>query len=169
MVEAMSGKKKDKKGGMISTNHTVADNRKARFDYEMIESFEAGIALRGTEVKALRLGHANIVESYVGPKDGELWIFNLNIPEYQQAGAHLQHEPARPRKLLLHKREIDKLIGAVSREGMSIIANRIFFNDKGRVKLDISLAKGKKLHDKRETEKQRDWNRQKQRLLRQRD
>ncbi|MDH5723729.1 MAG: SsrA-binding protein SmpB [Alphaproteobacteria bacterium] len=159
-------KKKDKKPSMISTDKVVADNRKARFDYEFIEEFEAGIMLKGTEVKSLRLGHCNIVESYVGPKDGEIWIFNLNIPEYQQASPKLQHEPARPRKLLLHKREIDKLLGSVSRQGMTLVAKKIYFDSRGRVKLQIALAKGKKLHDKRETEKKRDWSKQKQRLLR---
>ncbi len=158
-------KKKDKKSGMISTNQTVTDNRQARHEYELLDSFEAGIMLRGTEVKSLRLGQCNIKESYVGPKDGEIWIFNMNIPVYTQAGPHLQHEPQRPRKLLLHKREVNKLLGAVSREGMTIVANRIYFNDHGKAKLEISLAKGKKLHDKREADKKRDWNKQKQRLL----
>ncbi|MCB1783249.1 MAG: SsrA-binding protein SmpB [Alphaproteobacteria bacterium] len=161
----MAGKKKDKKG-MISTAQVVGDNRKARFDYELIETFEAGIMLRGTEVKSLRLGQCSIKESYVGPKAGEIWLFNANIPEYQQAGAHLQHEPARPRKLLLHKREVNRLLGAVSREGMTMVATKLYFNDKGKVKIEIALAKGKKLHDKRETEKARDWGKQKQRLLR---
>lgn len=163
----MSAKKK-KKSGMISTNQTVADNRKVRFDYEIVETFQAGIMLRGTEVKSLRLGQCSIKESYVGPKDGDIWIFNMNIPEYQQAGHHLQHEPARPRKLLLHKREIHKLLGAVTREGMTIMANRLYFDERGLAKLEISTAKGKKLHDKRETEKERDWNKQKQRLLKER-
>ncbi|MFP4097579.1 MAG: SsrA-binding protein SmpB [Alphaproteobacteria bacterium] len=150
---------------MISTSQTVGDNKKARFDYELHDHFEAGIMLKGTEVKSLRLGQCSIKESYVGPKDGELWLFNANIPEYQQAGAHLQHDPKRPRKLLLHKREINKLIGSVSREGMSIVATRLYFDARGKVKLEIALAKGKKLHDKRETQKKRDWNKQKQRLL----
>ena len=161
----MAGKKKDKKG-MISTAQVVGDNRKARFDYELIETFEAGIMLRGTEVKSLRLGQCSIKESYVGPKAGEIWLFNANIPEYQQAGAHLQHEPARPRKLLLHKREVNRLLGAVSREGMTMVATKLYFNDKGKVKIEIALAKGKKLHDKSKTKKARDWGKQKQRLLR---
>jgi SsrA-binding protein len=125
--------------------------------------------LSGTEVKSLRRGQCNIKESFVGPKAGEIWIFNLNIPEYQQAGKHLQHEPARPRKLLLHKKQVDQLLGGVTREGLTIVATKIYFNGKGRVKLEISLAKGKKLHDKRETQKQRDWGKQKQRLLRTRN
>lgn len=157
--------KKKKKSGMISTNQTVADNRKVRFDYEVIETFDAGIMLRGTEVKSLRLGQGSIRESYVGPKDGDIWIFNMNIPEYQQASQHFQHEPARPRKLLLHRREINKLLGAVAKEGMTIVANRLYFDERGMVKIEISTAKGKKLHDKRETEKERDWNKQKQRVF----
>ena len=157
--------KKNKKTGMISTNQSVADNRAARFRYELLDRFEAGIALKGTEVKSLRLGQCSIKESYVGPKGGEIWLFNANIPEYQQAGSHLQHDPKRPRKLLLHKREINKLMGAVNKEGMSIIATRLYFDKRGRAKLEIALGKGKKTHDKRETVKTRDWNRQKQRLL----
>ncbi len=162
-------KKKINKSGMISTDQTVADNRKARFDYELQDSFEAGIMLKGTEVKSLRLSQCSIKESYVGPKDGDIWIFNANIAVYSQAGEHLQHNPTRPRKLLLHKREINKIMGCVSREGMTIVANRIYFDKNGRVKLEISLAKGKKAHDKRETEKKRDWGKQKQRLLKTRD
>ena len=165
----MTKKKDGKKKGWISTDTVVAENRQARFDYEFVENFEAGIMLSGTEVKSLRLGQCSIKESFIGPKGGEVWIFNLNIPEYQQAGKHLQHEPARPRKLLLHKQQVNQLLGAVTREGMTIVARKLYFNAKGRVKLDIALAKGKKLHDKRETEKNRDWGRQKQRLLRSRD
>ena len=159
-------KKKDKKSGLISTSQTIADNRKARFDYEILDTFEAGIMLKGTEVKSLRLGQCSIKESYVGPKDGEIWIFNANISEYSQAGTHLQHNPTRPRKLLLHKREVHKIMGAVARQGMTVIATKIYFDKRGKVKLEIALAKGKQLHDKRETEKKRDWGKQKQRLLR---
>lgn len=158
-------KAKSKKPGMLTTDVTIADNRSARFEYEFIESFEAGLMLTGTEVKSLRLGQCSIKESFVGPKAGEIWIFNLNIPEYQQAGKHLQHESTRPRKLLLHKKQVNQLLGAVTREGLTIIARRLYFNAKGRAKLEIALAKGKKLHDKRETQKQRDWGKQKQRLL----
>ncbi len=157
--------KKKKKSGMISTSQSVADNKKARFDYELHDEFTAGIMLKGTEVKSLRLGQCSIKESYVGPKNGDIWLFNANIPEYQQAGAHLQHDPKRPRKLLLHKREINKLMGAVAKEGMSIVATKLFFDERGKVKLDIALARGKKMHDKRESEKKRDWGKQKQRLL----
>ncbi|MCK5373699.1 MAG: SsrA-binding protein SmpB [Alphaproteobacteria bacterium] len=158
-------KKKDRKSGMISTNQSVADNKKARFDYELHDRFEAGIMLTGTEVKSLRLGQCSIKESYVGPKNGELWLFNANIPEYQQAGHNSQHEPKRTRKLLLNKREINRLMGSVAKEGMSIVATNLYFDKHGRAKLSIALAKGKKTHDKRETEKKRDWDKQKQRLL----
>lgn len=161
-------KKKKTSSGMISTDQVVADNRKARFDYEIHDTFEAGIMLKGTEVKSLRLSQCSIKESYVGPQNGDIWLFNANISEYQQAGPKMQHDPKRPRKLLLHKREINKLLGSVSREGMSIVANKIYFDKNGRVKIEIALAKGKKLHDKRETEKKRDWGKQKQRLLKER-
>ena len=162
-------KKTKKPTGMISTNQTVADNKKARFDFEIGDTFEAGIMLVGTEVKSLRMRQGSIKESYVGPKDGDIWLFNANIPEYQQAGNRGQHEPTRPRKLLLHKREINKILGAISREGMTVVAKRLYFDERGRAKIEISLAKGKKLHDKRQTEKNRDWGKQKQRLLKTRD
>ena len=145
---------------------TVADNRKARFNYEIGEKFEAGIALTGSEVKSLRSGKAAIAESYADTRRGEIWLINSNIPEYLQA-SRFNHTPKRPRKLLLHQRQINKLIGAVEREGMTVVPLKIYFNDKGRAKVEIALAKGKKLHDKRETEKKRDWDREKGRLLRQ--
>ena len=155
---------------MISINETVAVNRRARFDYEISDVYEAGLMLHGTEVKSLRLGQASIAEAYIGPgreaESGALFIFNANIPEYQQAGAHLQHEPKRIRKLLLKKREIDKLLGSIQREGYTIVPLKLFFNGRGLAKLEIGLGKGKKLHDKRETQKNRDWTREKQRLLR---
>ena len=144
----------------------VADNRKARFHYAIGETFEAGIALTGSEVKSLRTGKANIAESYASTRDGEMWLLNSNISEYKQAG-RFNHAPKRPRKLLLHKRQINKLIGAVEREGMTVVPLKLYFNDKGRAKIEIALAKGKKLHDKRETEKKRDWEREKGRLMRQ--
>lgn len=158
-------KKKDKKSGMISTNHTVADNRKAFFDYFIEEKYEAGIMLTGTEVKSLRLGQCSLKESHVGPHQGVLSLINCHIPEYQQAGRHLQHEPRRIRKLLLHKREMNKLYGSVNREGYTIMPLRLYFDARGMVKLEIGLAKGKKLHDKRDTEKNRDWQRDKSRLM----
>ena len=147
-------------------SRTVAENRKARFHYEIGEKFEAGIALTGSEVKSLRSGKAAIAESYADTRGGELWLVNSNITEYLQAG-RFNHAPKRPRKLLLHKRQISKLIGAVEREGMTLVPLKLYFNEKGRAKVEIALAKGKKLHDKRETEKKRDGDREKGRLLRQ--
>jgi SsrA-binding protein len=144
---------------------TVADNRKARFHYAIGETFEAGIALTGTEVKSLREGKATIGESYAGEMGGDLYLFNAYVPEYLQAN-RFNHETRRPRKLLLHKRQINKLLGAVQREGYTLVPLRIYFNPRGRAKVEIALARGKKLHDKRETEKQRTWNREKARLMR---
>jgi SsrA-binding protein len=143
----------------------IADNRKARFNYEIGEVVEAGIALTGTEVKSLRSGRASIAESYADAKNGEVWLVNANIPEYLQA-SRFNHAPKRPRKLLLHKRQIHKLAAAVEREGMTIVPLRLFFNEKGRAKIDIALGRGKKLHDKRETEKKRSWDRERGRLMR---
>ncbi len=143
----------------------VADNRKARFNYEIGETFEAGIELKGTEVKSLRAGKAAIGESYAGEYGGEMFLVNAYIPEYLQAN-QFNHETKRPRKLLLHKRQVNKLIGAVQREGMTVVPLKIYFNERGRAKVEIALARGKKLHDKRETEKKRDWGREKARLMR---
>ena len=143
----------------------IAENRKARFNYEIGEVVEAGIALTGTEVKSLRQGKATIAESYADAKGGEIWLVNANIPEYLQA-SRFNHAPKRPRKLLLHRRQIDKLAAAVDREGMTIIPLKMFFNDKGRAKIEIALGRGKKLHDKRETEKKRSWDRERGRLMR---
>jgi SsrA-binding protein len=148
-----------------SPNRVVADNRKARFHYEITDTLEAGIALTGTEVKSLRLGKATIGEAYAGPSGEELFLFNAYIPEYLQAN-RFNHEVRRPRRLLLHKRQIDKLIGATQREGYTIIPLKVYFNERGRAKVEIGLGRGKKLHDKRETEKQRDWDREKSRLMR---
>jgi SsrA-binding protein len=144
----------------------AADNRRARFNYEIGETFEAGIMLTGTEVKSLRTGKATIAESYASvDRAGELFLVNANIPEYLQAN-RFNHEPKRPRKLLLRAREIAKLSQATEREGMTIVPLKVYFNEKGRAKVEIALARGKQLHDKRETEKKRDWNREKGRLLR---
>ena len=143
----------------------VAENRKARYTYQIGETFEAGVQLTGTEVKSLRESKANIAESYVSPERGEVWLINANIPEYLQAN-RFNHEPRRPRKLLLHKRQVERIAGAVQREGMTIVPLRLYFNERGRAKVEIALAQGKKLHDKRETEKERDWQREKGRLLR---
>ena len=143
----------------------IADNRKARFNYEIGEVFEAGIALTGTEVKSLRVGKASIGESYADARGGELWLVNANIAEYLQAG-RFNHAPKRPRRLLLHRRQINKLRGAVEREGMTLVPLKLYFNEKGRAKIELALARGKKLHDKRETEKKRSWERERGRLLR---
>ena len=143
----------------------AAENRKARFNYAIEDTFEAGVALTGTEVKSIRTGKATIAESYADARDGEIWLVNATIPEYLQ-GNRFNHAPKRRRKLLLHRRQINKLIGAIEREGMTLVPLRLYFNDKGRAKVELALAKGKKLHDKRETEKKRDWNREKGRLLR---
>ena len=143
----------------------VADNRKARYAYAIDETFEAGIMLVGSEVKSLRNGKATIAESYAQAKDGEITLVNAYIPEYTQA-SRFNHEPKRPRKLLVHKREIGKLFAAVQREGMTLIPLKLYFNPKGIAKIELGIAKGKKLHDKRETEKQRDWQRDKARLMR---
>ncbi|MBN9276694.1 MAG: SsrA-binding protein SmpB [Hyphomicrobium sp.] len=129
-------------------------------------SVEAGISLTGTEVKSLRRGQANITESYAAAEGGGLVLVNAHIPEYQMAGNFFQHAPRRPRQLLLHRREIDKLSQAVQREGMTLIPLEIYFNARGRAKLKLGLAKGKKVHDKRETSAKRDWQRQKARLMR---
>jgi SsrA-binding protein len=143
----------------------AAENRRARFNYEIGQTFEAGIQLAGSEVKSLRQGRSNIADAYAGERGGELFLYNAYIPEYLQAN-RFQHETRRPRKLLLHKREIARLAAAVQREGMTIVPLKIYFNDKGRAKVEIALARGKKLHDKRETEKKRDWDREKSRLMR---
>lgn len=164
----MSKKNGKKKSGMISTNQTVAENKQARFNYHIEDKFEAGIMLTGTEVKSLRLGQASIAESHVAPKNGEIFVYNAHIPEYQQASPKMQHDPKRVRKLLLHGREIGRLMGAVTREGYTIVPLRLYFDARGRAKMEIALAKGKKLHDKRETEKKRDWDKQKARIMKDR-
>lgn len=146
---------------------TVAENRKARFSYEVMDTYEAGIALTGTEVKSLREGQANIQESYASAEGGEIWLINSYLPEYLQ-GNRFNHEPRRRRKLLLKKKEMAKLAQAVEREGMTMVPLKIYFNERGRAKLLLAVARGKKLHDKRETEKQRDWAREKGRLLKER-
>ncbi|RAH97671.1 SsrA-binding protein [Acuticoccus sediminis] len=148
-------------------SRAVAENRKARFNYEILEDVEAGIQLQGTEVKSLREGRTNIADSYAGESGGELWLYNVYIPEYQQA-SRFNHETKRPRKLLLHRREMDKLIGAVAQDGLTLVPLRMYFNERGVAKVQLGLARGKKTHDKRESEKKRDWQRDKARLLRDR-
>ncbi|MBN9439159.1 SsrA-binding protein SmpB [Bosea sp. (in: a-proteobacteria)] len=142
----------------------AADNRKARYNYAITETLEAGIALQGTEIKSLRGGRATIGESYAGPMGDELFLFNAHIPEYLEAN-RFNHDVRRPRKLLLHRRQINKLMGAIQREGFTVIPLKVYFNEKGRAKVELGLGKGKKLHDKRESEKARDWNRDKARIL----
>ena len=144
----------------------VADNRKARFHYFIDETFEAGVALTGTEVKSLRMGKATIGESYADAREGEIWLINSNIPEYLQAN-RFNHTPKRPRKLLLHRNQINRLVGAVEREGMTLVPLKLYFNEQGRAKVELALARGKKLFDKRDTEKKRSWDRERGRLLRQ--
>ena len=143
----------------------AADNRRARYDFALGETFEAGIMLAGTEVKSLRTGKATIGESYASvERSGEVFLINATIPVYLQ-GNRFNHEPKRPRKLLLHAREIARIAQGVEREGMTIVPLKIFFNEQGRAKIEIALAKGKKLHDKRDTERKRDWDREKSRLM----
>ena len=143
----------------------IAENRRARFEYFIEETIEAGIQLVGTEVKSLRGGRANIAESYASPDKGELWLINATIPEYPPAG-QFNHEPRRPRKLLVRSRELKRLMGAVEREGRTLAPLKLYFNARGIAKLEIALAKGKKAHDKREATKDREWKRQQGRLMR---
>lgn len=151
------------KPAMITTG-AVAENRRARYDYEILDTLEAGIVLTGTEVKSLRSGKAQITESYASPERGELWLINAHIPEYLQAN-RFNHEEKRPRKLLVSRKDLAKLSEGVERAGNTIVPLKLYFNDRGIAKLLIGLAKGKKSFDKRETEKTRDWNREKSRLL----
>ena len=143
----------------------AAQNRKARHNYTIEDSLEAGIVLSGSEVKSLREGRANIAEAYASEKDGELYLINAYIPEYKQAGPQ-NHEPRRPRKLLLHRRQIGRLVGAIQREGMTLVPLKLYFNNRGIAKLELGLAKGKRQYEKREAVKKRDWERQKARLMR---
>ena len=143
----------------------IAENRRARFEYYIEETIEAGIQLVGTEVKSLRGGRANIAESYASPEKGELWLINATIPEYPPAG-QFNHEPRRPRKLLVRGRELKRLMGAVEREGRTLAPLKLYFNARGIAKLEVALAKGKKAHDKREATKDREWKRQQARLMR---
>ncbi|KPF80107.1 SsrA-binding protein [alpha proteobacterium AAP81b] len=146
---------------------TVAENRRARFEYFIEDVVEAGIALAGTEVKALRQGTGSIAEAFAEVKDGQVWLVNANIPEFSH-GNRFNHEPKRPRKLLLHERQINKMWGAVARDGMTLIPLSIYFNPRGRAKVELALGKGKKLHDKREVMKDRDWKRDQARIMRER-
>ena len=143
----------------------VAENRKARFNYAIEDTVEAGIALTGTEVKSIRNGKTTIAESYADTKGGEIWLINANIPEYLQAN-RFNHEPKRPRKLLLHRKQINRLMGAVDRDGMTLIPLKLYFNERGRAKIELGIAKGKRKSDKREAEKARDWQRNRARIMR---
>ena len=150
-----------------ASRKVIAENRKARRNYDIKETFEAGLVLTGTEVKSLRSGKGNIAESYASDENGELFLLNAYIPEYAEAG-RFNHSPRRARKLLLHRKQIHKLMIAIQREGMTIVPLRLYFNDRGIAKLELALAKGRKLHDKRQAERKRDWERQKARLMRDR-
>jgi SsrA-binding protein len=156
----------DKATERAKAQRYVAMNRRARYNYFITDTVEAGIVLSGTEVKSLRLGQASIQEAFAGPKDGSLYLLNAYIPEYKQAGAHLQHETRRARKLLLHKREMDKLMGATKKEGMTLIPLGIYFNKRGIAKVELGLGKGKQQADKRETIKKREFDREKSRAMR---
>ena len=157
-------KKREKE--LLSSSVTVAENRKARFNYFLEEFIETGIMLTGTEVKSLRHGQCSLTEAHAVAKRGDIYLLGCTIAPYGQAGIHLQHTPTRPRKLLLHRREIDKLMGRIKMDGYTLVPTKIYFNARGIAKCEIALAKGKKEHDKRETIKQRDWNREKSRVLR---
>ena len=146
---------------------TVAENRRARFEYHVEDVFEAGIMLTGTEVKSLRFGEGSIAESYAEVKGGEVWLINSNVPEFSH-GNRFNHEPKRPRKLLLHEREIARLTGAVERKGMTLVPLSIYFNGRGRAKVELALARGKNVADKRQTVKDRDWKREQARIMRER-
>ncbi len=150
-----------------SNYKVVSDNRRARYDYEIGDVYEAGLVLTGTEVKSLRSGKATIAESYASAEKGELFLINATIPEYGH-GNRFNHEPKRPRKILMKAREIARLTQGIQREGMTLVPLKVYFNEKGRAKLTLAIGRGKKLHDKRATEKERDWNREKSRVLRDR-
>ena len=157
---------KHKNTGLVVSG-VVAENRRARFDYDIADTLEAGIVLTGTEVKSLRTGKAQITESYASPERGELWLINAHIPEYLQAN-RFNHEERRPRKLLVSNKQLAKLSQDVERAGNTIVPLKLYFNERGMAKLQLAVARGKKLHDKRETAKQRDWGREKARLLKER-
>ena len=149
----------------VDAVRVAAQNRKARHNYSIEDSLEVGIVLQGSEVKSLREGRATIAEAYATEQGGDLYLINSYIPEYKQAG-QFNHEARRPRKLLLHKRQIGKMIGSIQREGMTLVPLKLYFNDRGRAKLELGVAKGKRNYDKRESEKKKDWDRQKARAMR---
>ncbi|HEV8031213.1 MAG TPA: SsrA-binding protein SmpB [Stellaceae bacterium] len=153
---------------MRGTERYAALNRRARHDYLVEDTLEAGLVLHGTEVKSLRLGGASIAEAYANAEGGELFLVNANIPEYKSS-SHFNHHPRRPRKLLLHRREMNRLLGAIRREGVTIVPLSIYFNERGRAKVELGVAHGKRKADKRQADRDRDWQRNKARLLRSRD
>lgn len=160
---------KKKSKAQAGGNTIIARNKRARFDYFIEETMEAGIVLVGTEVKALRSGKASINECYAGEHEGEIFLYNAYIPEYSQAGGYFQHMTRRPRKLLLHKKEVGRLLGSIQKKGVTLVPISLYFTPRGRVKVDLGIAKGKKQHDKRQTEKNRDWSRDKSRILREKN
>jgi SsrA-binding protein len=153
---------------MRAADRYVAQNRRARHDYLIEDTLEAGVVLQGTEVKVLRQGQASIAEAYADESGGELFLVNANIPEYASS-AHFNHQPRRPRKLLLHRKQMNRLLGAIRREGITVVPLSIYFNDRGRAKVELGLARGKRKADKRQAEKQRDWQRSRARILRDRN
>ena len=153
---------------MRAADRYVAQNRRARHDYLIADTLEAGVVLRGTEVKVLRQGQASIAEAYADEDGGELYLVNANIPEYKSS-AHFNHQPRRPRKLLLHKKQMNRILGAIRREGVTVVPLSIYFNERGRAKVELGLARGKRKVDKRQAEKQRDWQRSRARILRDRN
>ena len=158
--------KADKGANSLISHGRVAENRRARHEYFIEDTLEAGIMLQGTEVKSLRTGRANLADSYAGPKNGELFLFNAYIPDWNAGVKAFAHETRRARKLLVRRREAVRLINAVTRDGMTLVPLSLYFNDRGFAKVQLGLAKGKKAHDKRQTAKERDWNREKARLMR---
>lgn len=161
----MTSKDKKSKAGFLGANATIALNKRARFEYEILETLEAGLELKGAEVKSLRLGKATIVDSHAEWRDNDIWLINMTIEPYEAAVSYEKIDTKRPRKLLLHRREINKYMGSVTRQGYTLVPLKIYFNKKGIAKVELALARGKKLHDKRETVKDRDWGRDKQRIL----
>jgi SsrA-binding protein len=156
----------EKKKKTLISHGVAAQNRKARYDYTIGETIEAGLALVGPEVKSLRAGRATLSEAWAGERDGEIWLFNCTIPEWQAGSVVARFEPRRPRKLLLHRRQVRELIGSVTREGTTLVPLQIHFNDRGRAKVLLGLAEGRKKHDKRAAIAARDWQRDKARLMR---
>jgi SsrA-binding protein len=150
---------------MRAGDRFAAQNRRARHDYLIEDTLEAGLVLRGTEVKVLRTGQASIAEAYADEEGGELFLVNANIPEYR-AASHFGHQPRRKRKLLLHKKQVNRLLGAIRREGVTVVPLSIYFNERGRAKVELGLARGKKKADKRQAERDRDWQKSRARLLR---